>query len=220
MKLKSQKKKKTVIIAIIVAAVILVGAIVAGLVLVLPSIGVGGNKTEVTGIMVNSSPSKMVYYVGEKFDPTGLVIQVIANNNDGMKRIDGKSSELKYSGFDSSVANDKVTVTVSYQGFTTTFNVKVLEQPKENPTITSIALSDGFRTSYSVSRWNNSGPSFFGVNLICTYSDGTVKEVQMEMLYCSDIVDVDGPGETQFTIKYTDENGYTAETTVTVTITN
>ena len=72
---------------------------------------------------------------------------------------------------------------------------------------------------YTLEKWNKNGPSFFGVNLICTYSDGSEKEIQMQSIYCYGIEDVKSSGTTEFTIKYS-EGGIIVETTVTITITN
>lgn len=221
MKLKSKNsKRKTIIIVSIVAAVVLL--VTVGVVILLTRTPIGSlivNSDKVTSIMVSRSPDTLTYYIGQPFDPTGLKIQTVGNSNEAIKIIDGNSSELKFSGFDSSVANDKVVITVTYQDFSTMFTVKVKEWPPEDPVLESVRLSEDM--VYSLKMWRKYGPIFDTVKLICKYTNGTEVEVPMLSTYCSGIDrEITSAGTTEFKIRYTDEYGTTVETTVTVTITN
>lgn len=217
MQLKKRNSKKTIIIALSVAvvAVLIITGIVIGL-----NIDKASNQVIYRGIMVSSNPNKTVYYVGEEFDPSGMKVQVLATNNETSYFIDYKDPELKVTGFDSSVANEMLVLTVTYREFTTTCNVTIKEPEKGTPYLTSIRLSDNFTTTYSLDWWNTYGMVLDDVKVICIYSDGTEKEFPMESSYCYGVDYTITSPETQvITVKYSD-NGVWAETTVPITITN
>lgn len=220
MKLVSNKKKKIIIAA--VAGVIVSLAIIIGLIVGLSSLNVDTNGDEdpmkERGIIVSKHPNKTTYYIGEEFEPTGTKIQVLTNSQATTYFVD--ETELTFSGFDSSVTNEKLVITVTYKEFTATFTVSVKERPSETPVLTAIRLSDNFTTTYTVERWNKFGPKFRDVKLICTYSDGTEKEIDMVTDYAYGVnTSLNSAGTTQFTVKY-NEGGIEVSTTVTVTITN
>ena len=80
-------------------------------------------------IKVSKLPDKATYFIGDAFDPMGIVVSYV--NNDGSE--DAINAEFTITGFDSSVAG-KNTITVAYDGMTTTFDVEI-----KTP---SIALSE------------------------------------------------------------------------------
>ena len=80
-------------------------------------------------IKVSKLPDKTTYFIGDTFDPTGIVVSYV--NNDGSE--DAINAEFTITGFDSSVAG-KNTITVAYDGMTTTFDVEIK--------VPSIALSE------------------------------------------------------------------------------
>ena len=80
-------------------------------------------------IKVSKLPDKAIYFIGDAFDPMGIVVSYV--NNDGSE--DAINAEFTITGFDSSVAG-KNTITVAYDGMTTTFDVEIKT--------TSIALSE------------------------------------------------------------------------------
>ena len=212
MKLKSRNNDKKKIIILVVLAVILVAAIVTAIVV---ASAIKKNNETITGIMISQQPSDIVYFVGEEFDPTGLVIQVLAKSNDVTYFVKHTDPELKITGFDSSVANEKLVLTVTYREFSTTLNVMIKEIPPQPPTAVSIKMSDNFRTTYPISWWNNYGPIFDGVELIVVYSDGSEESVPMQSYYCYEVNKVlSKPGETSFKVVY---NGFECWVTVTVT---
>ena len=222
MKLVSNKQKRTTaIIAIAVAIVALIAII--GVVVLLTSLNTPDSEEPpvptMAGIAVSREP-KTTYLIGEKFDPSNILVQVVMTEQSATYFIDATDPDLTFSGFDSSVANDSVVITVAYKGHTTSFTIKVLEKPSATPVLTSIRLSDNFKTTYTLSSWINKGIQVRDVNLICTYSDGTEKEVPMLKDYVSGVdKSIIGPRQTSFTVRYS-EGGVQVETTVTVTITN
>lgn len=170
----------------------------------------------VLGINISIYP-KMEYSVGEVFDPTGIKVQVITNYSDGYYFVD--ASELKFSGFDSSEPNDALPVTVTYKGYTAQLNVKIKErvEPKPDPVVVGIKLSEDFKTEYTLQEWNdNEGPYLRSPKIVLIYDDGSEKPVTVNVaLYCSGIQEhLDAPGETSFKLSY---QGF--ETIITVTIT-
>lgn len=238
MKLQS-KKQKNLTIAIIALAVIAVVAIVLVIIFALPNNstnnpntpnnpnkpGVMGSPTQIESIMVSTTPDKIEYMVGEAFNPAGASIQVLTKDRDYSYFVN--YDELEFSGFDSSVANAAVVITVKYKDFTTTFNVKVKEEPindstSTNPNVVKVEVVMMY-TTYTKDRWNSRGPSDLGAYVVLTYADGTVRgsleETPITRGDMYDIQKVNAPGTTYITVKYI-EKGETYEVTVPITITN
>ena len=71
-------------------------------------------------IKVSKLPDKVTYCIGDSFDPTGMIVSYV--NNDGSE--DAINAKFTITGFDSSVAG-KNTVTLAYDGMTTTFDVEI-----------------------------------------------------------------------------------------------
>ena len=86
----------------------------------------GKSKTvtlkKVIGISV--SGYKTVYTQGEQFDTTGLVVTATLSDNTQKEVSEGYT----ITGFDSSTAVEKQTITVSYKGKTATFDIKIEEK--------------------------------------------------------------------------------------------
>lgn len=78
----------------------------------------------VTGIEITTAPSKVQYLIGDTADWSGMVVKAKYDNG-AAKAVD--ASELTLTGFDSSVATDKQTITVTYKTFTATFDIKVVD---------------------------------------------------------------------------------------------
>jgi len=84
-----------------------------------------------TSISVKTAPTKVSYTAGDKFDPTGLVLS--------LKYDDGSSKDLAYKGNESkfsfspdletSLKSTDKTVTITYEGKTTTQSITVSESP-------------------------------------------------------------------------------------------
>lgn len=224
MKLVSEKQKRKriiIIVSIIVAIVIIIGVMATVFAskydYVLDLMLTTTQKeppTVMRGISVASTPDKWEYEVGEEFDPRGIRVQVLMNKQSESYYVD--YTQLEFSGFDSTEANDNLKITVTYRGFETSFTVVVKEAPTPDPVLESIKLSDNFNTTYTLAKWNKWGPDFYGVKIICTYSDGTEEEVAIKASkHCDGInQNLTSAGTTQFTVKYEG-----LEYTVTVTIT-
>lgn len=224
MKLQSNKKKTTIKILIVVAAVLLLVGLVWLVISGITSANEAKEGKEIKFITLNATP-KSEYLVGEEFDATGTIIQVMTKNMDNTYFVDN-INDMTFSGFDSSKAVDEQVITVSYQGFTTTFTVKIKEEEKPAPTLVSIEVRD-LHTTYTMARWNQNGPSLANAYLVLTYSDGSTKgsleETPLLWKYIEPLSDVEGAGTTQMVINYTEgegENAIVVSTTVTITITN
>lgn len=216
MKLQKRKNKGLIIVAIVVAA-LLVLALIG--VLVVPTIIKNVTKPD-PSIAVSVSP-KNVYFVGEKFDPTGLKIQVITGDQETTYFVSYPDADLKISGFDSSVANESLALTITYKGMTTTLKVTIKDYPAKPPVLVSIGLSDAFyETPFTLHFWNRYGPTKrAGVNLVLTYDDGSTKEIPFKAEHCFNVIrPLEEAGTTEFTIKYS-EGGKVFEETITVEIT-
>ena len=219
MKLQSKRNQNKKVVLLILAAIVVLAVVVA-LVIGIVSTVQENNKEPAAPVeqeIIIASYPVLDYYVGDVFNPTGLKIQVITDSNETTYFVD--HTKVQISGFDSSVPNEELVLTVTYKTFTTTLTVSIKNPPAAEPTLASIRLSDNFVSSYPLDWWNTYGPSFDKVKLICTYSDGTEKTVALKSEYCYGInYNLESAGTTEFTVKYS-ENGIKAECTVTVTIT-
>lgn len=239
MKLVSKKTKTTKTLIIVVVSIVVVLALIGVGFLIVKSLNgnnggthqSGGNGdpnvngNEIDYIRVSVMPNKSTYYVGEAFDPTGTKIQVVTKDTAYTYFVD--YTKLEFSGFDSSIANDSVAVTVTYKGFTTTLKVKVAEIPgsessSTNPDVVNV---EAFMfTTYTKDEWNTYGPSDLDAYIVLTYADGTVfgsveeTPIKRGDMYVQD-EHMNAPGITYVTITY-ELNGDTYEVTVPITITN
>ena len=223
MKLQSHNKKKKIITAAIIAAVV-IALIVIGVVIAIVASSSQEQEdpktVEISEIRLSSYPDKVVYFVGDEFDPKGTQIAVI-NTESQVYYINDMDPDLVITGFDSSAPNDKLPLTITYKGHSITINVTVKETPGDKPYLVSIRVSDNLKTKYSVASWQSGLKITDDVKLICTYSDGSVKEVNMDINFCEGVdYNVTTPGTQIITVRYSDDGSVWAETTVTVTITN
>ena len=132
---------------------------------VCPAIKIGDLNSGITvkSIAVKNKPSKTTYNIGESFDQTGLTLTVTYSDYS----TDTVTSGFTCTGFSSATAGAK-TITVTYEGKTTTFTVTV------NPVLTGIAVKTmPAKTTYNI------GDSFSqtGLTLTATYSDGSTQTV-------------------------------------------
>lgn len=200
--MKLQNKKRTNLIIVIIVVILVAALVVAG-------IFIGKSVTESQDDKKNQEIQKIAisivprldYYVGDAFDPTGLKIQVIAGTNDYSYFVEYPNSELLISGFDSSVANDTLPITVTYKGFTATFNVRIKEHEPQAPQLIAIEAKD-LKTTYSLERWNKNGPDYNNSYLLCTYSDGSTENVWIQNTWATQREIMDAPGTTFVTIEY------------------
>ncbi len=103
---------------------------------------------EITGITVNTEGAKTTYEIGESLDVTGLTITV-KKSDESEETVDVTADMI--SGFDSSEAGTK-TLTVTYEGFTDTFDVEIVDNTPPTPAeITGITVNtDGAKTTYEI----------------------------------------------------------------------
>ena len=205
------KKKSKAPIIICVALLIVLAAVVAmGAVKVMSDKKIQGEQIE--QIYVSSNPEKIVYFIGEEADFSGLKIEAMRKNGETFTVYTNK---CQITGFDSSVAGHK-TITVIYEGYTTMFYVKVEEPPRLTPTLVRISLDTMPKTEYKVGEWLDTT----GGVILCEYADGSTHRVSLinGHVYGWENVDGHGPNTYTLTVRYK-ENGILAETTYTINVT-
>ena len=217
MKLSNKKRNNKIIIISVAVVILLLIGVVVGVILIKNSL----KNTQDPYIMISSPATQLTYYIGDEFKSDGLKVQYIGATNEETYFVD--DSQLQFSGFDSSVVNEAVVITVSYKGYTTSYTVAVTEKPapdQEEKVIQSIAISNNFVTTYTASDWAWGFMDLGGVELTVTYSDGSTEVVPMLKRYFTNLkFDTREPGNYDLIIAYPDElNGVT--TTITITITN
>ena len=104
-------------------------------VLVLASCSINGNKKKLNGIEITSLPNKLIYSLNEEFDYSGLEVAALYSN-DTTEII--SNSELTFSNFDSSQANENYEITVSYKSFSDSFSVQIVDSTL--PYVTGIRI--------------------------------------------------------------------------------
>lgn len=222
MKLRSNKQKRTTTILIGVGIAVLIAAIVLAIVLLIPKNNDSGDQNldpmplAILGINV-AQCGKTTYQVGEQFDPSSIKIQVVMTDQSKSYFVDGTNSKLTFSGFDSSVPNDNVVITVTFKEFTTSFYVKVEEPEPEKPAVevVSIELVGGYKTTYTLTEWKNGFRYSDDASLVCTYSDGTTKTIPMRKNYIEQPnFNLSGPCDYDITITY---EGVSTVITLTIT---
>ena len=153
----------------------------------------------ITGIIMSILP-KTTYYVDDEFDPKGAKIQVVKDISEGDYFLSLTDEGVEVTGFDSSEAVEEQVITVTYEGFTTTFTVTIKEYPTTKPTITSIEVV-GLTTTYTVAEWK-SGISISGAKLKLTYSDESTEEIPLRWNHIDPTPEMNAPGTTEIIIRY------------------
>ena len=151
-----------------------------------------------TGITVKTAPNKTEYFVGDSYDGTGLVVKVTYNNGTNKDITTGFTT----SGFSSATAG-KNTVTVSYEGFTATFDV----------TIKAVELT-GIEIAKQPNKTTfNTGDELDTTGLVLTlkYNNGTTGTTDTG--YTVSGYNTDTAGEQTITVTY---QGFTATYKVTL----
>ena len=84
-------------------------------------------QKNVSGIAVKTPPSKTAYYVGEDFDPAGLVITATYDdeNTEDIAYTEANKDKFSFSGFNSEAVATNQEITVTYGEKSATFNVDV-----------------------------------------------------------------------------------------------
>ena len=144
---------------------------------------------EITGIEVLSKPNKTEYEFGEELNTTGLSLKVFLDNGSEQTITEG----FEVSGYDASTEGPQ-TVTVSYEGFETAFEVTVKEKAPE-PVGIQVTAPD--KTTYE------SGDAFdaTGLKVELVYDNDTTKTLTADE-YTVGAVDTLLPGTKSITVSY------------------
>ena len=123
-------------------------------------------ENQIKSIYISKKPAKLVYVVGEVFDPTGMVVKI--------RYVNGKTeaiTDYTISGFDSSEEVDSELITVTYIkdniSYTTTFKINIIGVSELNlvraPDKKNYSTGDSFEPA--------------GLVLEAVYTDGTTETV-------------------------------------------
>lgn len=168
------------------------------------------NPVTVESIFVETEPTKTEYYVGDTLNTTGLIIGANLSDNTVRKVMTGFTVSTP----DMSTTGEK-TVTVTYEGFTTTFTINVAEKPVYNytfsivpPAKTEIAHGESVVVSAKLE-----GTYPEGMYVKCTANNTNfIPTLNEDGSYT---LTADGVGATVFTATlYTADNQVAAEDTI------
>ena len=202
------RKPTKILIPVVAVAVIAIAALIVIVVVSLMQ----SKGEEIDRIHISSTPNKTVYLVGEDVDYTGLRVAVTRKNGESFTV---RADKCQMTGFDSSEAGYK-TITVSYEGFTSSFSVVVNDVPRPTPALVGISLETLPKTEYKVGEWLDTE----GGMLVREYVDGSTARITLVNSYIFgwDEAWANGLGEYELTVKYV-ENGVIATTTYMINVT-
>lgn len=128
---------------------------------------------ELTGISISAQPAKTSYYVGEKFDPSGLELMLTYNNGNTANILYDEAAKGDFT-FDPSA--DDVLNTEGSQKVTVTYGGKKAEL---TITVIEVKVTNIAADVTSVKKDYTEGETFDpeGLNLTLTYNNGTTKTV-------------------------------------------
>lgn len=159
------------------------------------------DAVELSSISMATQPSKKVYYIGDSLDTSALQLKI--TYSDGSTEM--VSSGYTTSGFSSTTAGTK-TVTVTYEGLTTTFNVTV-----NAPSISLSQTSKTMMVGDTATLTATTTPS--GQSVTWTSSNSSVASVS------NGVVTAKASGTATITAKFT-YNGKTYSKTCNITVNN
>ena len=133
---------------------------------------------KVTAIFVNSTSHKTSYKVGESLDISGLIIKVTKSNG-SIENVYVTSSMV--SGFDSSVVGTQ-TLTITYGGCTTTFDVEVHEIETETVEATASNVYD---------KVSGLSSGYYLLKLSGEITSSTIADITSAMEYTSAKINLD-----------------------------
>lgn len=199
----SKNKLAIIIVSAVLGVALIVGGIFLGLYI--------SDGQQVSHILIETMPDKVVYYVGEEADYTGLKLVCVLNNGD---TTDIDLADCVITGFDTSKPYEYQKITIRYLDYFIFFNIIVNDNIKPIPKLTSIAMDTLPKTEYRLGdRLDTKG----GV-ICCYYNDGTSFRVSLLNSYVSGFRAIEEPGVYELTVTY-EENGIIATTTYTITVT-
>lgn len=216
MKLKKKTSKTTKIIVIIAVILAVAALITVGAVMISKKVDEERGK-ELNELYISIYPDKLTYYIGEEFDPTGINVQVTANNGNSTFIKDPK--QLTFEGFDSSIPCEEQEIKVSYMGVSTTMSVVIKEWPTATPILVAIEVKN-LQTTYQIDDWNKYkfGYHTEEASIDCIYSDGSVDNIPLSNSYISGVRAVEAPCMLDIIIKYSN-GGVEAQQVITITVT-
>ena len=171
----------------------------------------------VSSISIVSKPKKLVYYVGDYADYSGLSINVTGLQSEKIV-VDylDETDRFTISGFDSSAPAEEQVITVECDGKIVTFTITILALPDNSVDLESIYISPLPKAEYKVGEYLDLSEA----RLIAVYSNGTEVEMYLTMKHISGYNAIKNtPGTHELKVRYFDDNGQDAETTLTITIT-
>ena len=160
------------------------------------------NPVELVSVAVKTMPNKTKYYVGDEFDQTGLTLTATYNNG----KTETITNGITCTGFSSEAVGSK-TVTASYGGKSTTFNVDI-----EAVKLVSIAVKTN---PTKMSYYQGDALDSTGLTLTGTYNNGKTETITTGFT-CS-ALDSSSAGQKTITVTY---QGLTTTFTVTVVAVN
>lgn len=120
-------------------------------------------EKQLTGIEITATPNKLNYYVGQSLDLTGM--QVMASYNDGTKV---QVNDYAVTGYDPAKSGPQ-TVTVSYGGYSDTFQVNVENKQLTGIEITTLPLNTDYYQGQSL--------NLTGMVVTASYNDESTAEI-------------------------------------------
>lgn len=155
-------------------------------------------KKEIDRLEIMRQPAKTVYFEGDSFEPEGLVLKAIYNNNT-TERITGFKIEPEI------LCQDTLCVTAAYQG--KTIEIPICVQQRTIESISIAALPEKLKYKENQEMLDVSGGK-----LLVLYQNGTAETIDM---YPDMIEGFDHtiPGENELTVRY---QGKTAAYSVTI----
>lgn len=162
----------------------------------------------VESIEVVQLPAVTEYYVGDAFDPSGLAVEAVDNKGNRYTLTD---QDYTLSGYELDHTGT-VTITVTYEGKETTFDVTVLERQEPEASLKSLEITQTGKTEYKT------GEEFSteGMEVTVYYTDGSSKVIDE---YEVSGFDSETAGQKMVTISYT-EDGITVSAVLEVTVTD
>lgn len=152
------------------------------------------SEAEVESIDIKTHASNLVYEVGDKFNPSGLVITA-TYDDETTKDISYVSNPSKFSfspSLDDALKLTDTSVTITYEGKEVSENITV----KEPVTLSSIELSGSYKTSFV------EGDEFsFGGKVTAVFSDGSREDITSSASIIG--YDKSKTGSQEITVSYT-----------------
>ena len=177
----------------------------------------GIESDDIENMYVSTQPNKLVYYVGDLPDYSGLVVCInTISAGTCFESYDANPDAFTFTGFDSSAPVEEQQIIFEYKGKILSFNIKIIEVPSVSSVLQSIYIDPMPKTEYKV----DEALDLSGAKIVAVYSDGTTVVSDLTMRRISGYSAAKGVvGEHILTVKYFDDNGGYAETTFTITIT-